>query len=67
MDTLSIDNPLIIKRLCGGWLAVTRREVRLRIGVAADSEEEARKRFSEAVRQWATAKEAELADQQAPD
>lgn len=44
--------PRMIERRCGGWLAVSPRSCSLKIGVTADSEEEARSEFRTAFVQW---------------
>jgi hypothetical protein len=48
----TIHTPELLARQSGGWLAVTRPEDTLRIGVTAETEAEARDRFSEAVAAW---------------
>jgi hypothetical protein len=58
-------NPLIVKRKCGGWLAVSPALAELRIGAVGNTEEEARSNFSRLVRQWSLARKDELAAQQA--
>jgi hypothetical protein len=44
--------PEISKRRCGGWIAVSGREAPLKIGVTANTEEEARAPFNQAVIEW---------------
>lgn len=62
----TIVNPLIIKRKCGGWLAVSPARADLRIGAVGRTEEEARSNFDRLVRQWSIARAEELAAKQAP-
>lgn len=45
-------SPTLIARSCGGWLAVSNAEDSLKIGVSADTEEEAREAFERAVLEW---------------
>lgn len=45
-------SPDIVRRNGGDWLAVTPKEARLRIGVTAASESEAREKFSWTVKRW---------------
>jgi hypothetical protein len=44
--------PEITERRCGGWIAVSRRDAPLKIGVTAKSEGEARLAFDQAVIEW---------------
>jgi hypothetical protein len=44
--------PVILRRLCGGWLAVSAHDDSLRIGVVAPTETEARDRFWAALEAW---------------
>ena len=44
--------PRLIERRCGGWLAVSNSTAPLKIGVTADTEEQAREAFGQAVREW---------------
>lgn len=44
--------PLLVDRECGGWLAVTPDDAPFRIGVTAETEGEARSRFSATVTAW---------------
>ena len=44
--------PRIVKRHCGGYLALSEEGSRFRIGVEGDTEEEARKRFQESLKMW---------------
>lgn len=47
-----VENVRLIPRKCGGWLAVSHRWADIRIGVAGESEAEARENFAAAVAQW---------------
>lgn len=54
MTTL-INKPLnlvLIARSCGGWLAITPKEHRFRIGVTADTKEEAELKLLQAIDRW---------------
>jgi hypothetical protein len=44
--------PEISKRRCGGWIAVSGRDAPLKIGVTANTEDEARAAFNRAVIEW---------------
>jgi hypothetical protein len=44
--------PTLLRRLSGGWLAVSVSGSILRIGVAGDTEDEARVKFDRAVEAW---------------
>lgn len=44
--------PQIIKRQCGGWIAVSGKDASLKIGVTASTEEEARAAFHQAMLEW---------------
>ena len=44
--------PVLLRREDGGWLAVSRGDAPLRIGVAAWSAEDARNRFAAESRAW---------------
>ncbi len=44
--------PKLIKRACGGWLAVSEEGSPIGLGVEGASEQDARTRFEEAVREW---------------
>lgn len=44
--------PRIRERRCGGWLAVSLADAPLKIGVTADTEDQAREAFAQAVREW---------------
>ena len=44
--------PTLVERSCGGWLAVSSPGATLKIGVTADTEEEARAAFDRSVRKW---------------
>lgn len=45
-------SPRLIQRARGGWLAVTPDNARLRLGVTAPTENEAREEFSRAIERW---------------
>ena len=51
--------PVIIKRDCGGWIATSPKRAILTIGVTGATEEDAREKFSEALKKWAEACAAE--------
>lgn len=44
--------PDLIRRKCGGWLALTRRGDSLRIGVLGATEAEARRLYVESLEAW---------------
>ena len=44
--------PRISKSRCGGWIAVSEADAPLKIGVTADTEEEAPAAFVQAVSEW---------------
>lgn len=44
--------PVLIERACGGWLAVSKPESPLKIGVTAETEDGARMAFDRAVGEW---------------
>ena len=44
--------PQLLRRLDGGWLAVSGPGAWIRIGVVADTEEEARQRFQQELAAW---------------
>lgn len=44
--------PRLLRRLNGGWLAVSGPGAEIRIGVEAETADEARKRFAEALQLW---------------
>lgn len=48
--------PVLIARLCGGWLAKTPVGWPLAIGVGAESEIDAKRLFSEALARWRSIK-----------
>lgn len=50
---LAESEPKIVRRQCGGWLAVSPPSTTLRIGVTADTEEEVRAQFRRARDRWA--------------
>lgn len=45
-------HPRLLARESGGWLAVTKPDDALHIGVTADTESEARERFADALAAW---------------
>ena len=45
-------SPHVIRRECGGWLATAPNGRPFRIGVTAETEAEAREKFSRSVRVW---------------
>lgn len=47
-----LDHPKLIHRACGGWLAVSPDGACLRIGVTAETEDGARKRYQQTVARW---------------
>lgn len=54
----TIDQPRIIQRKCGGWLAISARADPLQIGVTAPSEEQAitmLRKASDGIRSWLAA------------
>jgi hypothetical protein len=56
VDHVSVNNgeiaPDIMRRSCGGWLAVAPAGGQFSIGVTAPTAEEARERFRTVVRRW---------------
>lgn len=44
--------PTLIRRRCGGWLAVSPRDESLQFGVTASTEEEARSNYAQALLRW---------------
>jgi len=44
--------PRLIRRECGGWLALAALESDLKIGVVAESEDAARAKFIKAAAEW---------------
>ncbi len=44
--------PRLIERACGGWLAISPADAGLRIGVTAQTEQEARDKFMEMFVEW---------------
>lgn len=57
--------PVLVKRKCGGWLAVSAAEAEFRIGVIGESEADAREKFSKVLSVWTRARAAELAERAA--
>lgn len=51
-DKLRDLNLVIIARACGGWLATTPKEHRFRIGVTADTKEEAELKLLQTIERW---------------
>lgn len=49
--------PGLIERVKGGWLAVSPRHSIVAIGVVGRTEDEARRKFSEARERWARARD----------
>lgn len=45
-------HPEVIRREVGGWLAVSPKWARLRVGVTAETEDDARALFSQTVKRW---------------
>lgn len=45
--------PVINKRDCGGWIATSPKRAILTIGVTGSTEEDAREKFSDALKRWA--------------
>lgn len=50
--TSTATTPRIIKRHCGGYLAVSEEGSRFTVGVEGDTEEEVRQRFQESLKMW---------------
>lgn len=44
--------PEMIRRVCGGWLAVSPKNARLRVGVTAATEDDARELFRQTIERW---------------
>ena len=44
--------PRLIERRCGGWIATSEANASLKIGVTADTEQQARLNFERAVKEW---------------
>ena len=55
--------PDVIKRVRGGYLALSKRSIAVRIGATGDSEEEARQEFADIMGVWLRARKAEKAQQ----
>jgi hypothetical protein len=51
-DTPFVVEPEVIRFRYGGWLAITSRATKLRIGVVGESESDARALFDESLRRW---------------
>lgn len=56
-----MNEPQVLERACGGYLAISAPGAVLRIGADGRTEEEARQRFAELVRRWSVARNAERA------
>ena len=52
MNTIEAGMPKVIKRRCGGYLAISEEGCRFNIGVIAETEEAVRQRFREALQRW---------------
>jgi hypothetical protein len=50
--TTSAPDPRIVRRFCGGYLAISTSSDGPKIGVTADTEEEARERLSATLKRW---------------
>jgi hypothetical protein len=48
----NIESPKLVRRECGGWLAVHPPEEPVKIGVVAATEPEAVKKYKEAISIW---------------
>ena len=46
-------HPKLVKRECGGWLAVSPADSSIRIGVTAPTKSEAKDKFQHSMRKWA--------------
>jgi hypothetical protein len=51
---MNIDEPepVLVKRVCGGWLAVSPQLYSLKIGVRSGGQDEARAAYSAAFNRW---------------
>jgi hypothetical protein len=67
MDSLSTEllGPDLISRVCGGFLAISRRSVAIRLGAIGATEADARAAFNVLVQQWQDARNMELAQKPA--
>jgi len=52
--------PRLIQRECGGWLAVSQAGAQLRIGVTAQTEQDARTHFFKALKEWRELRESPI-------
>lgn len=52
MEQITATAPKLIERTCGGWLAVSAPDAPLKIGVTADTAENARTAFDRAILEW---------------
>lgn len=59
-------NPRVIKRVRGGFLALSPRNAPIKVGAVAGTEEDARKAFSAIVLNWRRSREAEQAPHSEP-
>ncbi len=57
--TMGLIGPDIIKRVRGGYLAVSNRSVAIRLGAIGGTEDQARAAFGEFVEGWLRARDAE--------
>jgi hypothetical protein len=46
------ESPRLIHRECGGWLAVSGSSEPIKIGVTADTEDEAAEKYHERINAW---------------
>jgi hypothetical protein len=49
---IDTESPRLVRRHCGGWLALAPRGASLRIGVWADSEDAARQKYGTELAAW---------------
>lgn len=52
MQIIFSENPRLVRRNCGGWLALSNRDSSLRIGVTGESEAKARDAYGQAIKAW---------------
>ena len=52
MTKILAGSPRLVQRKCGGWMALSSRDDRLRIGVTAATAEEASSRYVAALMEW---------------
>ena len=60
-ESQTID-PVVIRRVRGGFLAISPKKAPISIGVIAETESTARDAFQALITRWATARDAELAE-----